>query len=129
MDANNTTEHTAIQTAIKYFTDRAPMNCGVMYEPYMAVVKWLQELAAFKDETPITEEWLAKYFDKKDYSYEYSDEYVEIEIKNHSDSIWSVDVTSIELDYHTDKCQVSYVGQLRQFLTLCGQGNFANQLK
>lgn len=55
-------ETDAISAAIQHCKTQAPRNCGVMYEQYTAVAEWLQELAAFKDETPITTEFLNKNF-------------------------------------------------------------------
>lgn len=124
MDENNTTEQTAIQAAIKYFNYRAPMNCGVMCEQYTAVAEWLQELAAFKDETPITRELLEDNFDKiNDELYNIHLECDIIDIYIQSEGIFHIIVKNKgNLLCHT-------LGQLRMFMTICGLGDFVKQLK
>ena len=137
MAQNNTqteiTEVEAMQMAIDNFQQQAPRNCGVMYEPYMAVVKWLQELAAFKDETPITTEIL----DSVRKSINKSNDVEMICIQYDTDCYYA------EIKYIEDKfefgnrynpvmqwkCPVHTVGQLRMFLTICGLGDFVKQFK
>ena len=117
------TEEEALQMAIDHFLQQAPRNCGVMYEQYTAVAEWLQELAAFKDETPITKAFLDKNFecdfDDDDGVYSWVYKFVGLKLYGNT-CVASMDDTKI--DIYT-------LGQLRMFLTLCGLGDFANQLK
>ena len=95
----------------------------------LRVVAELQEFLPFSDTTPITEDWLTAKFQNNADIWEYADEFTEIEIRGYNDSIWNVEVTNIELYDYTNKCLVRTIGQLRQFLTLCGQDKFAKTLK
>lgn len=137
MDANNTTEQTAIQAAIKYFTDRAPMNCGVMYKKFMQVAAWLGELAAYQDKTYITAEWLVKngfefkIGDKDDPDYYlYCDDVVEITaiLRNEEAGIWEICIQFLDHG-DTDVLDICTLGQFRMFLAICGLDNIAEQFK
>lgn len=85
--------------------------------------EWLQELLSYKDEDPITTEWLKKYF--KFYQSEDGDVWVQKEIlKKHCIYIyemaeyrWQVHV---ETDEKREEFDLQTLGQLRMFLTLCG---------
>lgn len=131
MDANNITETEALQMAIDHFQQQAPRNCGVMYEQYTAVAEWLQELAAFKDETPITEKWLYHNFPLcANYCHFFNGDDFYLKINRTIGEIHFVEVENkIDgKDYHHE-CVIKTIGQFKMFLTLCGQGDFANQLK
>lgn len=126
------TEVEALQMAIDHFQQQAPRNCGVMYEPYMAVVKWLQELAAFKDETPITNEFLEIIGFKRE---KMIDPYHkgEISIQKMCGGVgdWTWECVYFKGKSWTsdlvDTVFIKTIGELRMFLTLCGLGDFANQ--
>lgn len=123
MDANNTTEQTAIQTAIKYFTDRAPMNCGVMYKEFMQVAAWLGKLAAYQDESYITTAFLAQngFEPLKAGGYLLDAEVAEIEatLKDCEAGIWMVEVQYYE-SHTADTAYICTVGQMRLFLAAAG---------
>lgn len=123
MDANNTTEQTAIQTAIKYFTDRAPMNCGVMYKEFMQVAAWLGKLAEYQDETYITTAFLAQngFEPLKAGGYLLDAEVAEIEatLKDCEAGIWMVEVQYYE-SHTADTAYICTVGQMRLFLAAVG---------
>lgn len=123
MDANNTTEQTAIQAAIKYFTDRAPMNCGVMYKEFMQVAAWLGKLAEYQDETYITTAFLAQngFEPLKAGGYLLDAEVAEIEatLKDCEAGIWMVEVQYYE-SHTADTAYICTVGQMRLFLAAVG---------
>lgn len=123
MDANNTAEQTAIQTAIKYFTDRAPMNCGVMYKEFMQVAAWLGKLAEYQDETYITTAFLAQngFEPLKAGGYLLDAEVAEIEatLKDCEAGIWMVEVQYYE-SHTADTAYICTVGQMRLFLAAVG---------
>lgn len=126
MDANNITETEALQIAIDHFQQQAPRNCGVMYEPYMAVVKWLQELSAFKDETPITDKFLTRQFVDTRAGWRCNCDDTKILIQKSADTYH---VLIFKREYEENKAYIKTLGELRMFLTLCGLVDFANQLK
>ncbi len=123
MDANNTTEQTAIQTAIKYFTDRAPMNCGVMHKEFMQVATWLGELAAYQDKSYITTAFLTLngFEPLKAGGYLLDAEVAEIEatLKDCEAGIWMVEVQYYE-SHTADTAYICTVGQMRLFLAAAG---------
>ena len=123
MDANNTTEQTAIQAAIKYFTDRAPMNCGVMYKEFMQVAAWLGKLAAFQDKSYITTAFLTQngFEPLKAGGYLLDAEVAEIEatLKDCEAGIWMVEVQYYE-SHTADTAYICTVGQMRLFLAAVG---------
>ena len=123
MDANNTAEQTAIQTAIKYFTDRAPMNCGVMYKEFMQVAAWLGKLAAYQDKTYITTAFLTQngFEPWKAGGYLLDAELAEIEatLKDCEAGIWMVEVQYYE-SHTADTAYICTVGQMRLFLAAAG---------
>lgn len=121
-------ETDAIQAAIQHCKTQAPRNCGVMYEQYTAVAEWLQELAAFKDETPITVNWLLanNFFGNGMYCYTRHLDDITIEITTTIDEFVFVEIFG---DGINRNCDIRTVGQLRMFLTLCGSGDFVKQLK
>lgn len=123
MNANNTTEQTAIQAAIKYFTDRAPMNCGVMYKEFMQVAAWLGKLAAYQDKSYITAEFLTHngFEPLKAGGYLLDAEVAEIEatLKDCEAGIWMVEVQYYE-SHTADTAYICTVGQMRLFLAAAG---------
>ena len=123
MDANNTTEQTAIQAAIKYFTDRAPMNCGVMYKEFMQVAAWLGKLAAYQDKSYITTAFLTQngFEPLKAGGYLLDAEVAEIEatLKDCEAGIWMVEVQYYE-SHTADTAYICTVGQMRLFLAAAG---------
>jgi len=127
--ANNKeiSEAEGIRLAIQHFQEQAPRNCGVMYEPYMQVAKWLGELAAFKDETPLTHEWLTEKFgepNNRTWLYSPDGDTDEIEVKEISDSIYNVTVNDLEFGLYSDQMCLCTRGQLRQFLSIGGTVEF-----
>lgn len=89
--------------------------------------EWLQELAAFKDETPITEEWLNEkfWFDTECEYWDFDTDVNPVEIreirKNHFYSIF--------VPHFNYKINVRTRGQLRCFISACGFGDCVKQLK
>lgn len=127
-DEPEVSETDAIQAAIQHCKTQAPRNCGVMYEQYTAVAEWLTELAAFKDETPITVNWLLanNFFGNGMYCYTRHLDDITIEITTTIDEFVFVEIFG---DGISSNCDIRTVGQLRMFLTLCGLGDFVKQLK
>lgn len=131
------TEVEALQMAIDHFQQQALRNCGVMYGQYTAVANWLTELQGFKDETPITEEFLTqngfefKIGDKDDPDfYLFCDDVVEISATLHNEEAgeWKVEVTFLDHG-DTQKLYIITIGQLRMFLAICGLDNIVEQFK
>lgn len=91
-----------------------------------AFMNELQQFQFFNDKTEITEEWLDKYFDKHRY-----DERCWIKdrisvTKNIYGGKWNISV------FNPDMCNnfsATTIGQVRNFLSLCGEVHFANTLK
>lgn len=122
-----------LQDAIKHCHEVANSKCDECGKEHEQLAEWLTELAGFKDETPITKEWLSRYFD-----YFGTDENDQVwiqkeKLKNHCIYIyempeyrWNVKVEWFE-SIHWFEVQVLW--QLRMFLTLCGLGDFVKQLK
>lgn len=113
------------------FAKETPMFVG---SPKAAkIAEWLQELAAFKDETPITRDYLKSvcnnlktndYIELSFGEYDEDDFYILVQYIN--------DVHEMCTEYDPVmqwKCPVHTVGQLRMFLTICGLGDFVKQLK
>jgi len=114
------------------FAKETPMFVG---SPKAAkIAEWLQELAAFKDKTPITNEFLEFIGFKRE---NMIDPYHkgEISIQKVCQGIpnwtwecvcpkgesWTQDLT--------DTVFIKTIGELRMFLALCGLDDLANQLK
>ena len=131
MAQNNTqteiTEVEALQMAIDNFQQQAPRNCGVMYEPYMAVVKWLQELQGFNDEKPINTMWLqANGFNESGFV-KIGDSLIRCYATGRNRYFASVD--NDERNFHEQFGRIKTIGQFKMFLTLCGVQDFVKQLK
>lgn len=130
-DEPEVSETDAIQAAIQHFKTQAPRNCGVMYEQYTAVAEWLQELAAFKDETPITPMILKKIGFEEKILFNRIPYFTYKELTVSQDELstkkWIIEINTPELELNIVKIQT--LGQLRMFLTLCGLGDLANQSK
>ncbi len=130
-DEPEVSETDAISAAIQHCKTQAPRNCGVMYEQYTAVAEWLQELAAFKDKTPITEEWLQYRIggtkDGKTGEFVKMRDEVCFKYREVSEGLWSVCIITFS-NGRSNILNTKTRGQLRMFLTLCGLGDLANQL-
>lgn len=127
-------ETDAIQSVIQHCKTQAPRNCGVMYEPYMSVVKWLQELQGYKDETPITNEFLeTNGFKRENIINPYHKGEISIQKMCGGIGNWTWECVYFKGKSWTsdlvDTVFIKTLGELRMFLTLCGLGDFANQLK
>lgn len=95
------------------------------------------ELAAYKDKTYITAEWLVKngfefkIGDKDDPDYYlYCDDVVEITaiLRNEEAGIWEICIQFLDHG-DTEVLNICTVGQLRMFLAICGLDNIVEQFK
>lgn len=119
--------------AIAHAKKVAATKCDECGKEHAQLADWLQELAAFKDETLITRDYLklvCNNLKTNDYiklsfgEYDEDDFYILVQYIN--------DVHEMCTEYHPVmqwKCPVHTVGQLRMFLTMFGFGDFAQQLK
>ena len=94
----------------------------------LRMVAELQAFLPFADKTPITVDWLLAndFFGNGAYCYtRYLNDDITIEITTIDEFVF------VEMlgDGKHRNCDIRTVGQLRQFLTLCGQGEFAKTLK
>lgn len=123
MDTNFT-----IQQAIAEMQDFAKETNMFVSDPHAAkIAKWLGELAAFKDKTPLTHEWLTEKFGKpndRTWLYSPDGDTDEIEVKEISDSIYNVTVNDLEFGLYSDQMCLCTRGQLRQFLSIGGTVEF-----
>lgn len=125
------TEAEALQMTIDHFQQQAPRNCGVMYEPYMAVAKWLSELQSYKDKTYITAEFLMRNgFEKRTFDFLYCDDVVEIVAQNIDKEAgnWRIEISYLD-DGYPQTLDICTAGQLRMFLEIEGLTEIAKQLK
>lgn len=113
------------------FAKETPMFVG---SPKAAkIAEWLQELAGFKDETPITPEILDsvrksinKSNDVEMICTQYDTDCYYAEIKYIKDAFEFGNRYDPVMQW---KCPVHTVGELRMFMTICGLGDFVKQLK
>lgn len=145
-EEDNDTNFT-IQQAIaqcKEFAKETKIFAG---DPHAAkIAEYLQELAAFKDKTPITEKWLAKNdfvlheVDVPDHEFAnlcrdkdyhlYCDDCVEIsaELRDEEAGIWSMKITFLDHG-DTEELNICTLGQFRMFLAICGLDNIVKKFK
>lgn len=132
-DEPEISETDAIKAAIQHFKTQAPRNCGVMYEQYTAVAEWLTELQNYKDETPITRDYLKSVCNNLK-----TNDYIELSFGEYDEDDFYIlvkyinDVHEMCTEYDPVmqwKCPVHTVGQLKMFLTICGLQDFVKQLK
>lgn len=121
-------ENYTIDNAIsdmRMFAQETNMFVG---DPHAAkIADWLQELADFKDETPITPEWLTEKFGEPNnctWLYSPDGDTDEIEVKEISVSIYLVTVNDLEFGLYSDQMCLCTRGQLRQFLSIGGTVEF-----
>lgn len=113
-----------LEETIIHAKEVAASKCDECGKEHAQLAEWLQELVAFKDETPITRELLEDNFDKmNDELYNIHLECDIIDIYIQSEGIFHIIVKNKgSLLCHT-------IGQLRMFMTICGLGDFVKQLK
>lgn len=121
-----------LDEAIAHAKEVADHKCDECGKEHVKLAEWLTELQGFKDETPITTEFL-----NKNFSFVDSDD---------SDGIWAAlydkdpyyAKIQIDTDCHHEGFKIicdkgvyyaETLGQLRMFLTLCDLGDFIKQLK
>lgn len=113
-----------LEEAIVHAKEVAASKCDECGKEHTQLAEWLQELAAFKDETPITRGLLEDNFDKINYElYNIHLECDVIDIYIQSEGIFHI----IVKNKGSLLCRTC--GQLRMFLTLCGLQDFVKQLK
>ena len=123
-----------LEQAIAEMQDFAKETTMFIGSPKAAkIAEYLQELAGFKDKTPITPEIL----DSVRKSINKSNDVVMICIQYDTDCYYA-EIKYIEDTFEFGnrynpvmqwKCPVHTVGQLRMFMTICGLGDFVKQLK
>lgn len=107
--------------------DVAASKCDECGKEHQQLAEWLQELEGYKDETPITEEWLNEkfWFDTECEYWDFDTDVNPVEIreirKNH--------LYSIFVPHFNYKINVRTRGQLRCFISACGFGDCVKQLK
>ncbi|MBQ3690875.1 MAG: hypothetical protein II937_13590 [Bacteroidales bacterium] len=122
-----------INEAINHAKEVAASKCDECSKEHEQLAEWLTELQGYKDKTPITKKWLYKNFPNcsnyRHFYYDYEDD-SSVKIDETIGEIRFVEVDNkIDgINYHHE-CVIKTVGQLRMFLTLCGLGDFAKQLK
>ena len=122
-----------LNEAINHAKEVAASKCDECGKEHQQLAEWLQKLADYEDETPITKKWLYHNFplcsNYCHFYYDYEDDY-SIKINETIGEIRFVEVENkIDgKDYHHE-CVIKTIGQLRMFLTLCGLGDFVKQLK
>ena len=108
----------------KEFAKETNMFVG---DPHAAkIADWLQELAAFKDETPITERFLFKRFLNTSAGWRLNFDNTNILIQTSGDIYH---ILLYKRKYEENKAYIKTIGQLRMFLTIFGFGDFAQQIK
>jgi len=116
-----------LKEAIVHAKEVAASKCDECGKEHAQLAEWLQELVAFKDETPITEEWLqANGFSEGGWM-KIGDNI--IRCYETGRARWFACIDNDDRNFHDKFGRVKTVGQLRMFLTLCGLGDFAKQLK
>lgn len=128
-----TQNNMTLEQAITHAKEVAASKCDECGKEHAQLADWAQELAAFKDETPITRDYLksvCELLKTNDYielsfgEYDEDDFYILVQYIN--------DVHEMCTEYDPVmqwKCPVHTVGQLRMFMTICGLGDFVKQLK
>lgn len=106
-------------------------NKKVATEIYKDMLKSLEKLAAYKDKTYISEDFLMRNgFEKREYDYLYCDDVEEISAQciDAEMGIWRIYVGFLEVE-NGDKLDICTVGQMRMFLAIEGLNEIAKQLK
>ena len=120
-----------LEQAISHAKEVTASKCDECGKEHAKLAEWLQEFAAFKDETPITRDYLKSvcnnlktndYIELSFGEYDEDDFYILVQYIN--------DVHEMCTEYDPVmqwKCPVHTVGQLRMFMTICGLGDFVKQ--
>jgi hypothetical protein len=114
------------------FAKETPMFVG---SPKAAkIAEWLQELASFKDKTPITNEFLEFIgFKRENMICPYYKGEISIQKMCGGIGDWTWECVYFKGKSWTsdlvDTVFIKTIGELRMFLALCGLGDLANQLK
>lgn len=90
-----------------------------------------QKLAAYEDETYISEDWLLKNgFEKREYDYLYCNDVVEISAQeiDREAGVWRVEVAYLDSGY-PKTLDICTLGELRMFLAIEGLDNLVNEFK
>lgn len=90
------------------------------------------ELAAYKDKTYISEDFLARNeFEKREYDYLYCDDVVEISAQctDTEMGVWRVSIRFLDHYENTESLNICTIGQFRMFLAICGLDNLVNEFK
>lgn len=93
-------------------------------EEHEQLAAWLTKLQGFEDATPITETWLNANFQL------ISGQWVVYSPSNDGDVTIFHRYRTYTISFnYANAAEIGTIGQLRLFLTLCGFGDFAQQLK
>lgn len=98
---------------------------------HLKAIHTANELAAYKDKTYISEDFLIRNgFEKREYDYLYCNDVEEISAQciDAEMGIWRIYVGFLESG-NGDKLDICTVGQMRMFLAICGLDNIVEQFK
>jgi hypothetical protein len=129
-----TQNNMTLDEAIAHAKEVAAFKCDECGKEHQQLAEWLQELAGFKDKTPITNEFLEIIGFKRE---KIIDPYHkgEISIQKMCGGIgdWTWECVYFKGKSWTsdlvDTVFIKTIGELRMFLTICGLGDFVKQLK
>lgn len=125
-------EPMTIEQAIVHAKEVAASKCDECGKEHAQLAEWLSELAAYKDETYISDEWLEKNgFERQNYdTFLYCDDAEEISarIVDTEAGIWEVSITFLDHG-DTEELYICTLGQFRMFLAICGLDNIVEQFK
>lgn len=120
-------ENYTIDKAIEECNEFAKETNMFVGDPHAAkIADWLQELAAFKDETPITERFLFKRFLNTSAGWRLNFDNTKILIQTSGDTYH---ILIYKREYMENTAYIKTIGQLRMFLTICGLTELVKKLK
>ena len=129
-----TQNNMTLEQAIAHAKEVAASKCDECGKEHAKLAEWLQKLADYEDETPITKKYLLNngFYENgerlckangKPFYYGIKAHYVENEVHK------SYHFSFSRRYYPMYEATFKTVGQFKMFLTLCGLGDFVKQLK
>ncbi|MBQ2174912.1 MAG: hypothetical protein II453_07585, partial [Alphaproteobacteria bacterium] len=112
-----------LNEAIAHAKEVAASKCDECGKEHAQLADWLQKLAAFKDKTYISEDFLVRNgFEKREYDFLYCDDVEEISAQciDKEMGVWHVSIGFLDHCENTESLNICTVGQLRMFLAICG---------
>lgn len=108
-----------LQDAIKHCHEVANSKCGECANEHQQLAEWLTEFKGYKDETPITEDWLNEkfFYDTLLKFWDFNEDVNAVEIRK---SLKLSHFYSVLVPFFNYKINVRTRGELRCFFSACG---------